>query len=102
MAQVLRSHSDAMGDLALDAVPVPVEWLLRRDPHAIVSTLDESPADARRAWSAYPKLRAVAAGAIVSLPPEQLVRATPRILDGIERICTALLPPGESAAGAGP
>ena len=81
---------NAMAELAADAAPVPLEWLLRRDPDAIVSTLGEAPERVREAWSAYPRLGAVAAGAVVSLPPEELVRATPRILDGIDRVCAAL------------
>jgi iron complex transport system substrate-binding protein len=81
---------NAMAELAADAAPVPLEWLLGRDPDAIVSALGETQERARRAWSAYPRLSAVAAGAVVSVPPEELVRATPRILDGIDRVCAAL------------
>lgn len=82
--------ANAMQELTADAAPVPLEWLLRSDPDAIVSALGESRERARRAWSAYPRLSAVAADAVVSVPPDELVRATPRILDGIERVCAAL------------
>lgn len=91
--------SDALGvcaarnvidNLHADAAAVPLEWLLKRDPDAIVSTLGEPPDRTLEAWSAYPRLKAVAAGAVLSQPPDALVRATPRILDGIERICAGL------------
>jgi len=74
-----------------DAAAVPLEWLLKRDPDAIVSTLGEPTDRTLEAWSAYPRLEAVAAGGrVLSQPPEALVRAMPCILDGIERICAAL------------
>ncbi len=85
--------TNAMAELTVDGAPVPLEWLLRRDPDAIVSALGEPHDSTRRAWAEYPGLRAVATGAVLSLPPDQLVRATPRILDGIERVCGGLAEP---------
>jgi iron complex transport system substrate-binding protein len=82
--------SNVMANFAADAAPVPLEWLLGRNPDAIVSTVGEPQEDTRAAWSAYPRLKAVAAGAVLSVPPERLVRGTPRILDGVERVCAAL------------
>jgi iron complex transport system substrate-binding protein len=81
---------NAVERLKAEAVAVPLEWVLRRDPDAIVSTLGEPAGRALQAWSAYPRLKAVAAGAIHSQPPEALVRATPRILDGVESVCAVL------------
>jgi iron complex transport system substrate-binding protein len=92
MSDALRicSARNAIESLPADAAPVPLEWLLTRDPDAIVSILDEPQEKTRSAWATFARLKAVRNGAVFSLPPEILVRATPRILTGIERLCEAL------------
>jgi iron complex transport system substrate-binding protein len=92
MSDALRvcSARNAIESLPADAAPVPLEWLLQLDPDAIVSIVDEPEEATRSAWSAFSRLKAVRNGAVFSLPPEIMVRATPRILMGIERLCQDL------------
>jgi iron complex transport system substrate-binding protein len=81
---------NAIAGLPVDAAPIPVEWLFRLDPDAIVSTLGEPVVEARAFWATFPRLKAVQRGAILTLAPERIVRATPRILDGVEELCRML------------
>ncbi len=64
------------------------ETVLRADPEVIVA----SGADGKRpawleAWRAFPSLVAVRRDNLYFVPPELLQRATPRILDGAQRLC---------------
>ena len=67
------------------------EMVLRADPEVIVA----SGADGKRsawlaAWRAFPSLVAVRRDNLYFVPPDLLQRATPRILDGAQRLCEDL------------
>lgn len=70
---------------------VSVEAVLQRDPEAIVASGagDEAPEWLAR-WKRWPALRAVTRGNLFLIPPSLLQRHTPRILDGMRRLCEQL------------
>lgn len=87
--------------LDTEAAGVDLEAVLARDPMAIVigkSSIGESvpgetsiggsgePAASTR-WRSYPNLRAVACDNILQVDPALLVRPTPRVLDGADKLC---------------
>lgn len=74
-------------DLPVLAGGVSMEALLARDPALIVSTMP-APQDAMGAWARWPQLRAVRDKAVRRVDPDLVSRATPRILDGMQRVCS--------------
>jgi iron complex transport system substrate-binding protein len=82
---------NVFGGLRALAPTVNAEDVVRADPEAIVASgagdgrpewLDE--------WQRWPRLTAVARGNLYVVPPELIQRATPRVLQGAERLCAAL------------
>ena len=71
------------------APQVDVEAVLASDPDAILST-DDTIADPRALWLAWPQLRAVRLGTIYSLPSDTVTRASPRLAQGAADLCAAL------------
>ena len=71
------------------APPVALETVLQHDPQVILTT-DDTISDPRALWSRWPRLRAVKAGTIYSLPSDLLTRATPRLAEGVRVTCAAL------------
>ena len=71
------------------APQVDVEAVLASDPDAILST-DDTIADPRALWLAWPQLRAVRLGTIYSLPSDTVTRASPRLVQGAADLCAAL------------
>jgi iron complex transport system substrate-binding protein len=71
------------------APPVVLETVLKHDPQVILST-DDTIADPKAQWSHWPRLRAVRAGTIYSLPSDLVTRATPRLAQGVRATCAAL------------
>jgi len=71
--------------LAALAPPVTLESVLIADPEVIVAT--DVPPRALSMWDHYPRLRAVQRQQIFQLEPDLIARATPRILDGAEKMC---------------
>jgi iron complex transport system substrate-binding protein len=70
---------------------VDVEAVLAADPQVIVgSGTDDARPEWLDAWSAWPSLSAVRAGQVHHIPPDLIQRHTPRILDGMERMCRIL------------
>ncbi len=70
---------------------VDVEAVLTRDPQAIVA----SGADAARptwldAWRRWPTLEAVRKGHLYHIDPDVILRHTPRVLRGMQRLCQLL------------
>lgn len=72
------------------APTVSVEAVLAADPALIVTTSDKPIAEALSIWRAWPKLRAVRVGQLVTLSPSNLSRATPRLLSGARQMCEAI------------
>ena len=71
------------------APQVDVEAVLASDPDVILST-DDTIADPRSQWLAWPQMRAVRFGTIYSLPSDTVTRAAPRLVEGAVQVCAAL------------
>jgi iron complex transport system substrate-binding protein len=70
---------------------VGVESVLERQPTAIVASgMDASRPEWLDMWREWPELRAVARDWLFHVPPDLIQRHTPRILDGMERLCEQL------------
>lgn len=70
------------------AAAVTVEAVLAANPEAIVASgMDEARPEWLDEWRRWPALTAVARNNLFFVPPDHLQRHTPRILDGIERLC---------------
>lgn len=73
------------------AAAVTVEAVLAANPEAIVASgMDEARPEWLDDWRRWPALTAVARNNLFFVPPDHLQRHTPRILDGIERLCAHL------------
>jgi len=69
---------------------IDVEAVLLANPDVIVIAADDSDSSLLAAWQRWPQLSAVKQGHVYAIPREQLVRHSPRILDGAERLCELL------------
>jgi iron complex transport system substrate-binding protein len=70
---------------------VSLEAVLAADP-AVIIVATAPGQDATAAWRRLPRLRAVQAGRVHAIDPDLIARATPRILDGVEKVCGWLRP----------
>jgi iron complex transport system substrate-binding protein len=70
--------------------PVPMEEVVLAAPEVIVSLSGFPQSTMLARWAGLRSLRAP--GAIVSIDPDLLTRATPRMLRGVELLCAALSP----------
>jgi len=80
---------NVFADLPQLAPPIATEAVLARDPEVILSA-DEAATDPRRQWSRWDRLKAVRAGTVYALPADLVVRATPRLAQGVAATCAAL------------
>ena len=67
-----------------------IEAVLAADPDVIVVAADAGDDGRLEAWRRWPELSAVKHNHLYTLQRELLVRQTPRILDGVERLCAIL------------
>lgn len=82
---------NVFADLGAIAPRISVEAVLERDPAVIVASgMGESRPDWLDMWQEWPELEAVARGHLFFVPPDILQRHTPRILDGMVRLCGQL------------
>ena len=73
------------------AAAVTVEAVLAADPEAIVASgMGEERPEWLDEWRRWPALTAVGRNNLFFVHPDHLQRHTPRILDGIERLCEHL------------
>ena len=72
------------------APQIDIEAVLQADPDVIVVAADAESAPLLAAWRRWPLLSAVKQGHVYAVQREQLVRHSPRILDGAERLCELL------------
>lgn len=87
----LCGGSNIFADLPQLAPQVGIEAVLQRDPQAIVVAAAGDEAGRLLAlWRQWPQLPAVRHGQLHAIDRELLVRHTPRILDGAERLCRIL------------
>ncbi len=82
---------NVFAELTALAPRVDVEAVLTRNPQAIIA----SGADAARptwldAWRRWPTLEAVRKGHLYHIEPDVILRHTPRVLFGMERLCALL------------
>ena len=82
---------NVFSDLPALAPQITVESVLAVDPDVMVAGSEAGVASQPLAvWLDWPELAAVQAGRLYLIPRELLVRHTPRILDGAERLCRLL------------
>jgi len=82
---------NVFADLGGLAPRVSIEAVIARDPGVIVTSASRSgEADPLAMWRDWPEIEAVARDRLIKLPPDLLVRHTPRILDGMARFCRRL------------
>ena len=90
---------NVFADLATLAPNVSVEAVLTADPEAIVASgMDEQRPEWLDDWRRWTRMSAVARDNLFFIPPDLIQRHTPRLLDGIERLCAHL----ETARGRRP
>jgi iron complex transport system substrate-binding protein len=79
-------------DLADPGPAVTLESVLARDPQIILALPPDanSGRDWVAAWRAYPSMRAVRSGRVVSWTDQRLSRLGPSIVDAAEDLCRAL------------
>lgn len=71
------------------APPIAVEAVLAADPQVIVST-DDTIDNPLAQWQRWPRLQAVQAGTVYSLPSDVVTRASPRLAEGVRVTCATL------------
>ncbi|HCX33663.1 MAG TPA: cobalamin-binding protein [Rhodocyclaceae bacterium] len=82
---------NVFGTLEQLAAAVSIEAVLAAAPEAIVASgMDAERPEWLDEWRRWPGLAAVARGNLFFVPPDLIQRHTPRILDGIERLCVHL------------
>ena len=85
----LCGGENVFGDLDDLAPTVDVEAVVARDPEVLLAS-DEAGSDAFAAWQRWPTMTANRYGNHFLLPADTIGRATPRLLNGGEVVCTAL------------
>lgn len=93
IADVIRGCGgrNVFADLPALAPRVSVEAVLERDPEVIVASgMGDARPEWLDAWRHWPGLDAVRRGNLFFVPPDILQRHTPRILDGMARMCEQL------------
>ena len=90
-ALTLCGGRNIFADLTGAAPRVSLESVLTRAPEIIISGNDAP--DRRGVWQRFPHLPAVKRGALMRMNVDALHRPTPRVLDGVERLCTEIARP---------
>lgn len=93
IADVIRlcGGENVFAKLPVLAPAIDVEAVLAAQPEAIVASgMGEARPEWLDDWRKWNKLTAVARGNLFFIPPDQIQRHTPRILDGAERLCAQL------------
>ena len=69
---------------------VSLEAVLAADPEVIVTGSEQSAAQDLNDWRQWRQLRAVRNGDLLAIPPDDISRPTPRLLNGARRLCAQL------------
>lgn len=70
---------------------ISVEAVLERNPEVVIASgMDDERPEWLDEWKQWPELEATRRGNLFFIPPQYLQRHTPRVLDGMERMCRAL------------
>jgi iron complex transport system substrate-binding protein len=85
-------------DLTDPGPAVTLESVLARDPQIILALPPDATSgrDWVAAWRAYPSMRAVRSGSVISWTDQRLSRLGPSIVDAAEELCRALRQPQAS------
>ena len=81
---------NVFAELPALAPQVDIEAVLAADPEVIVVAVDEQDSSLLAAWQRWPSLSAVQNGHVYAVARDQLVRHTPRILEGADELCAIL------------
>jgi len=81
---------NVFAELPALAPQVDIEAVLAADPEVIVVAVDDQDSSLLAAWQHWPSLSAVQNGHVYAVARDQLVRHTPRILEGAEELCAIL------------
>ncbi len=87
----LCAGDNVFAKLPVLAPVIDTEAVLATQPEVIVASgMGEARPEWLDDWRQWTKLPAVARGNLFFIPPDQIQRHTPRILDGAERLCGQL------------
>ena len=87
----LCGGDNVFAKLPMLAPTIDAEAVLAAMPEVIVASgMGEGRPEWLDDWRKWTKLPAVAQGNLFFIPPDQIQRHTPRILDGAERLCGQL------------
>ena len=86
----LCSGRNVFAELPALAPQVDIEAVLAANPEVIVVAVDDRDSSLLAAWQRWPSLSAVQNGHVYAVARDQLVRHTPRILEGAEELCAIL------------
>jgi iron complex transport system substrate-binding protein len=82
---------NVFGDIEPIAPTVSIEGVIAADPQVIVNSASkEGNEDQLAAWRRWDAITAVRQGNLFVIPPDLIARPTPRILDGVARLCELL------------
>lgn len=84
----LCGAQNVFSDLQVLSPVVSIEAVLQRSPELIVSGTDAP--DMRRQWRRFANLPAVKRQAFVRVDADRLHRLTPRLIDGVAELCSAV------------
>jgi iron complex transport system substrate-binding protein len=94
ISDVLRlcGGRNVFGSLATLVPTVSLEAVLQANPQAIIASSEGPQSDAGTfaPWRAWPRLAAVAQGALFAVDADTISRQTPRILDATQTVCERL------------
>ena len=85
----LCGGDNVFADLDQLAPVIGVEAVIQRNPQVILST-DGHSSDLQTQWHAWPQLRAVHNHHLYTVTPDNIARASPRLVKGTEEVCEAL------------
>lgn len=85
----LCGGDNIFADLNQLAPVIGVEAVIQKNPQVILST-DSHAVDLETQWHAWPQLQAVKNHHLYTVPPDNIARASPRLVKGTEEVCEAL------------
>jgi iron complex transport system substrate-binding protein len=89
-AMAICGGENIFADVNTPVPTVGLESIYAADPQVIISSTSAKNENAMESWRAYTKLQAVKNKNIFALDPDLIQRQTPRLLDGVEKICGML------------
>lgn len=89
-AIALCGGDNVFADLAPLSAAVGKEPVLASRPEVVVFAREDGETAVRAWWARWPQVPAVKNDALYAMDGNLLTRATPRMLDGVEQLCTAL------------